>query len=132
MSKERRQHPRFEGRFPVEVLNTGDDPERSVWESIISGEALDVSRTGMRLQTPYHVPVGSAVSVLVYHKGLSSLCMGNVVWRREAPEGGFLYGLYVDSWTTISRPLSILFAATNAADAPAQADLAATSALPVY
>ena len=100
--KDRREYPRFEGKFQVDLLNLGDDPSISQFEAVIPGEALDVSRKGMRLKVTYRVPVGTFLSAMVYYKNRESICLCEVVWRRELM-GEQLYGLYVKEWSTLDR-----------------------------
>lgn len=103
--KDRRSHPRFEGRFSVDLLNMGDDPDISPFEAVVSGEALDVSRTGMRLKISYKVTVGTFLSVIIYYKGYESVCLCEVVWRRELM-GEQLYGLYTKEWSKLDYLLA--------------------------
>jgi hypothetical protein len=65
-ARDRRQFPRLEGHFEVDLLNMGDDPEIDVSEPIVAAEALDISKHGLRLQSLYNVPNGSVVSVIAY------------------------------------------------------------------
>lgn len=102
--RDRRVHPRLEGQFHVDLLNMGDDPTISPFESVVSGEALDVSRAGMRLKVTYRVPVGTFLSAIVYYKGFESICLCEVVWRREIM-GEQLYGLYIREWSKLDRLL---------------------------
>lgn len=102
--RDRRVHPRLEGQFQVDLLNMGDDPEISPFEAVVVGEALDVSRSGMRLKVTYRVPVGTFLSAIVYTKGFESICLCEVVWRRELM-GEQLYGLYIREWSKMDRLL---------------------------
>lgn len=108
--KDRRQHPRFEGQFQVDLLNLGDDPDISQFEAVIPGEALDVSRTGLRLKVSYRVPVGTFLSAMVYYKRRESICLCEVMWRREMM-GEQLYGLYIKEWSTLDHSLEQQLAA---------------------
>src|SRR5258708_226194 len=98
--KDRRQYPRLEGQFSVHLLNMGDDPDISPFEVIVSGEALDVSRSGMRLKINYKVPVGTLLSVIIYYKNYEWICLCEAVWRREMM-GEQLYGLYIKEWSKL-------------------------------
>lgn len=102
--QDRRAHPRLEGQFRMDLLNMGDDPEISPYESVVPGDALDISRSGMRMKVTYRVPVGTFLSVIVYYKGHDSICLCEVVWRREMM-GEQLYGLYVREWSKMDRLL---------------------------
>lgn len=117
-SKDRRRYPRLEGHFRVDLLNLGDDPNVSNWESIIEGEALDISMQGMRIKAFYNVGVGSLVSVVVYYKDRESICLSEVVWKREIL-GEFIYGLHFKEWTSLDPALARRFDAmqTDEADA---------------
>jgi hypothetical protein len=100
--RDRRTHPRLEGTFHVDLLNTGDDPRISQFEAIVNGEALDVSRSGMRLKVTYDVAVGTMLSVIVYYRRRESICLCRVMWRREVM-GEQLYGLFVSDWSRLDR-----------------------------
>ncbi len=100
----RRQYPRFEGKFNVDLLNMGDDPSISSFEPVIPALGLDVSRKGLRLQSRYQVNVGSFLSAIVYYKGQGSVCLCEVVWKREE-DGQFLYGLFIKEWSQLEMAL---------------------------
>ena len=102
--RDRRIHPRLEGQFRVDLLNMGDDESVAEFESVVPGEALDVSRSGMRLKVTYRVPVGTFLSAIVYYKGFESICLCEIVWRRELM-GEQLYGLYIRDWSKMDRLL---------------------------
>ena len=102
--RDRRSHPRLEGTFQVDLLNMGDDPHDSPFEAIVTGEALDVSRTGMRLKINYDVAIGTQLSVIVYYRRRESICLCKVMWRRDIM-GEQLYGLYISEWSRFDRYL---------------------------
>ena len=104
--RDRRSHPRLEGQFSVDLLNMGDDPSISPFEALVSGEALDVSRTGMRLKINYEVPVGTYLSVIVYYRKYESICLCEAVWRREMM-GEQLYGLFIKEWSKLDHLLRL-------------------------
>lgn len=101
---DRRKFPRLEGKFPVDLLNMGDDRTVNPYEVIIAGQALDVSRQGIRLLVSYNVSIGTILSVIVYFSGRESVCMCEVVWKREAM-GQKLYGLYIKQWSKMDSKL---------------------------
>ena len=103
-AKDRRQYPRFEESFRVDLLNMGDDPTIESWEAVVSAKALDVSKHGLRLESSYNVPVGALLSVIAYYHEQESICLCEVVWKRKA-EGDHLYGLYVKEWTCLDPAL---------------------------
>jgi hypothetical protein len=102
--RDRRQHPRFEGQFRVDLLNMGDDPLMSPWEPVVPATALDISRAGMRLASQYNATVGSRVSTVVYYKGFDSLCLCEVVWKR-VENGRYLYGMFIKEWSQLDPAL---------------------------
>ena len=102
--RERREYPRFEGKFKVDLLNTGDDPNISSWESVVQCTALDISKHGMRLASHYNVPVKSTISIIVYYRGYESICLCDVVWKRTVNDE-FLYGLYIKEWSKLDSKL---------------------------
>lgn len=103
--RERRQYPRLEGHFKVDLLNLGDDPSIPIAEAVVDGQALDVSKHGLRLQSRYNVPIGAMMSVVVYEGAHESVCICEVVWKRGEP-GAFLYGLFIREWSQIDRALA--------------------------
>jgi hypothetical protein len=105
--KDRRRNPRFEGTFRVDLLNMGDDPKVSPWEAVVSSEALDVSKHGMRLKSPYNVPHGSIISAVTYYKNHESVCLCEVVWKSQAGNQ-FLYGLFVKEWSRLDPSLKVV------------------------
>lgn len=107
-SADRRKYPRLEGDFPVDLLNMGDDPHTPRMESIVPGHALDVSRQGLRLKVSYNVPVGSVLSVILYYRGRESVCLCQVVWKRDMGSEK-LYGLYIKDWSKLDALLEKRF-----------------------
>lgn len=103
--RDRRQYPRLEGHFKVDLLNMGDDPAIPVAEPVVAAEALDISKHGMRLQSAYNVPVGTLVSVVTYFQGQGSVCICDVVWKRAGENNKALYGLYIKNWGKLDRLL---------------------------
>lgn len=112
--KDRRRYPRFEGEFQVDLLNMGDDPGISAFEAIVAGTALDVSREGMRLKVSYNVAVGSVLSAIVYYAGSDSICLCDVVWKREVM-GEYIYGLFIKEWSKLDPALDKKLAAMEEA-----------------
>lgn len=102
--KDRRRYPRLEGHFQVDVLNMGDDPNFSPEEAVVPGEALDLSKHGMRLRSVYNAPVGSFLSVIAYYKGRDSVCLCEVMWKANR-ESHLLYGLFVKEWSRLDPAL---------------------------
>jgi hypothetical protein len=102
--KDRREVPRFEGEFRVDLLNMGDDPAFPPHEAVISSIALDVSKKGIRLRSAYNVSVGSLISSIVYYKNADSIALCEVIWKRE-DQNGFLYGLFINEWSSINPAL---------------------------
>jgi hypothetical protein len=100
----RRRHPRFEGQFKVDLLNMGDDPDISAFEPVVPATALDVSRQGLRLKCHYQAKVGSLLSAIVYYKSQGSVCLCEVVWKREE-RGNFIYGLFIQEWSQLEPGL---------------------------
>ena len=113
--KDRRRHPRLEGQFPVDLLNMGDDPLVSPFEAVVAGTALDVSRHGMRLQISYNVAVGTLLSAVVYYRNRESVCLCEVVWKREFLSQP-LYGLFIKQWSQLDPRLESSFRAMEQAE----------------
>ena len=110
--KSQRKHPRIEGVFQVDLLNTGEDPSVPQSEAIVNATALDVSRQGMKLKVYYNAPVGALLSVIFYVGGADSVCLAEVIWRREENEKT-VYGLYTKEWSKLSPELEAMFAAVE-------------------
>jgi len=110
--KDRRKHPRYEGQFQVDLLNMGDDPTVSPFEAIVPGTALDVSRQGMRVKAVYNVPIGAFLSVILYNDGGESVCLCEVVWKRQE-EGETLYGVFTQEWSKLDPKLARALDAMN-------------------
>lgn len=102
--KNRRKFPRFEGEFKVDLLNMGDDANFPLFEAVVPGKALDISKQGIRLESLYSVSVGSFISAIVYYKEQDSIALCEVMWKREAL-GVFCYGLYIKEWSKIEPVL---------------------------
>jgi len=102
--KDRRRNPRFEGHFQVDLLNLGDDPNLARWEAVVLSEALDVSKHGMRLRSPYNVPLGAIISAVTYYKNHESVCLCEVIWKAQAGNH-FLYGLFIKEWSEMDPQL---------------------------
>ncbi len=100
----RRQHPRLEGQFNIDLLNMGDDPAISSFEPVVSAVGLDVSRQGLRLKSRYCVSTGSFLSAIVYFRGQGSVCLCEVVWKRQEGQD-FLYGLFIKEWSKLELDL---------------------------
>lgn len=105
--KDRRQNPRLEGHFRVDLLNMGDDPTRSSWEPVVVSEALDVSKHGLRLKSPYNTSHGAVVSAVVYYKNHESVCLCEVMWKTNE-ENQFMYGLFIREWSRLDTELKEL------------------------
>ena len=105
--RDRRKFPRYEGVFQVDLLNMGDDPGVSQFEAIVPGRALDVSLQGMQLKATYNAPIGAYLSVILYSEGGESVCLCEVVWKREH-EGEMLYGVFTKEWSKLDPKLSKL------------------------
>jgi len=115
--RDRRTHPRLEGTFHVDLLNMGDDPHVSQFEASVDGEALDVSRGGMRLKITYDVAIGTTLSVIVYYRHRESICLCRVMWRREVM-GEQIYGLFIKEWSRLDRFLEVELQAMEAESPP--------------
>ena len=100
---DRRKYPRLEGHFTVDLLNMGDDNKVSN-EVVVQAEALDISMKGMRIKANYNAPVGGLLSAVVYFKGHESICLSEVVWKRET-KGSFVYGLFFKAWSKLDPSL---------------------------
>lgn len=96
----------------------GDDPKISQWESVIEGTAMDISKHGLRLASPYNVNVGSLTSIVLYFRGHESICMCKVMWKRTV-NNEFLYGLYIEQWSKLDSALGAQLDAMETSHLPA-------------
>jgi len=88
----------------VDILNMGDDLAVSSTEALVKAEAMDVSMHGLRIKTTYDVPTGSLVSVVFYFQNRESVCLCEVVWKRQIM-GENVYGLFLKKWSFLDRSL---------------------------
>jgi hypothetical protein len=113
--RDRRSHPRLEGEFQVDLLNMGDDPTIPSSEAVVPGVALDISRKGMRLKADYNVGVGTLLSAITYYRKHESICLCEVVWKREV-ENKKVYGLFIKEWSKMDPILEKKLAAMERAE----------------
>ena len=101
--KERRQHPRFPVKLPLDY-----------WEApevVRGGTVADISATGLRIHSVYTLQTGAELKIRVYvskeeYTFGSIEGRGRIIWRtlhREGAWKGYEYGLYLTEMTLDDR-----------------------------
>jgi hypothetical protein len=105
---DRRRQSRLELGLNADLIGSSPRPPAA----LLHGNALDVSRTGLRLRFWFDAPVGSVFSVRLFFLERPSVCRATVQWRFETVHG-FVYGVRVDAWELLDDALSSRFDAAN-------------------
>jgi hypothetical protein len=92
--EERRQHPRFSVKLPLDYWQTT--------EVIQGGLVANISETGLLIHSVHKIPIGTKLGIRVYLSKDNSLdCIeGNakIIWmnlHREQDWNGYRYGVYI-------------------------------------
>ena len=93
--EERRQHPRFTVRLPLDLWQTPD--------LVQAGLVTDMSEAGLGIRSTHEIQIGAVVGIRVYlSKGEFSLDSiegtGRIIWKtahQEQDWKGYRYGLYI-------------------------------------
>ncbi len=97
---ERRRESRCSVNLPAQLV----DSSESALSQVISTELLDISKNGMRVRVWHDAPVGTRFCLSIQHEEDTSLCITEVIWKRETTLG-MIYGLRVIHWTYIAPAL---------------------------
>ena len=101
--EERRQHPRFPVRLPLDFWQTPD--------VVQAGVVTDMSEGGLGIRSTHEIQIGAEVGIRVYlSRGEFSFDSiegtGRIVWRtahREQDWKGYRYGMYILKMASVSR-----------------------------
>lgn len=99
--KERRKESRFLLEIGAQLI---DSTDRGLREPI-EGRVLDVSQNGLKLRIWHDAPIGARFSISLQYNEDDSLCMAEVMWKRESTIG-MIYGLRVTHWTYLTPLLA--------------------------
>lgn len=64
----------------------------------IAGRVLNISKEGLCLRTSFKAAVSALISLSVDCWEHDSLCLAEIVWQAEEPQG-YLYGLRIRRWS---------------------------------
>lgn len=97
---ERRKSPRLKRDLDVDIVilsgkRAGDE---------IPGKVVNVSKEGLCLQMPPDIPLEEQLSLVVYCDDSDSLCVGKIIWKKEAGEKTN-YGIHVLYWSYLDPQL---------------------------
>lgn len=88
----RRTNHRLAMRVPCRVRPLG------LWTTVIPGESVNVSATGLAIHVGNALPVGIAIEVMLIHTDGEPTCWcGRVVYSRRVATGTFLVGIRIDT-----------------------------------
>ena len=101
--EERRQHPRFPVKLPLDYWEAPD----VLWAGLVA----DISATGLRIQSIHFIQTGAELKIRVYvskeeYTFGSIEGRGMIIWRTPHWEGdwsGYEYGLYLTEMTFDDR-----------------------------
>jgi hypothetical protein len=101
--EERRQHPRFPVRLPLDFWQTPD--------VVQGGLVTDMSEGGLGIRSTHEIQIGAEVGIRVYlSRGEFSFDSiegtGRIIWRtahREQDWKGYRYGMYIMQMPLDSR-----------------------------
>ena len=103
LNPERRQHPRFSVKLPLDYWETPD--------LLKGGLVADISESGLRIHSVYSIQTGAELKIRVYVSKEeftfdSIEGSGKIIWRslhREGDWRGYQYGLYLTEMTLDDR-----------------------------
>jgi len=106
--EERRQHPRFSVKLPLDFWQTPDVVQRGV--------VTDMSEIGLGIRSTHEIPISAGLGIRVYlgrvylSRGEVSFDSiegtGRIIWRtahREQDWEGYRYGMYIMKMASDSR-----------------------------
>lgn len=101
LENERRKERRFLMDLGAQLI---DSTSQSLREPL-EGRVLDISRNGLRMEVWHDAPVGARFSISLQYNDDDSLCLAEVIWKRETTKG-MVYGLRVHHWTYLTPLLA--------------------------
>lgn len=99
------QERRKELRFPINLSAQLIDSTTPSLRAPVAARILDISRNGMKLEVWHDAPIGSCFSLSLEYQDDDSLCLGEVMWKRDTTKG-MVYGLRIIHWTYLTPPLA--------------------------
>ena len=101
--EERRQHPRFPVRLPLDYWETPD--------AVRGGLVVDMSEAGLRIHSVHPIIIGAELKVRVYvlkeeYTFGTMDGRGKIIWRtlhRDGTWKGYAWGLYLTEMATDDR-----------------------------
>ena len=101
--EERRQHPRFSVKLPVDFWQTPD--------VVQGGLVTDMSKIGLGIRSIHEIQIGAKLKIRVYlskeeYSFDSIEGIGKIIWRtahREQDWKGYRYGMYIMQMPLDSR-----------------------------
>jgi hypothetical protein len=107
---ERRKETRFLTNMPALLL----DSTSQALKEPLDAKIIDISKSGLKIEVWHDAPIGSRFSMSLHSDDDDSLCLGEVIWKRETTTG-MIYGLRIVHWTYLTpRLASQLHQASNA------------------
>ena len=103
---DRRHHPRITREYPVDIrLFDVPHTATSYKLPLVHGRALDISETGLRIETPVEMPIGHRIHlrVMVDNPPSSYLHTALVRWVRPTTKEPYTTGLEFVTTTAASR-----------------------------
>jgi hypothetical protein len=97
---ERRSSPRLDADLPVELLESTERPLNTT----LQGRVLNISRDGLKVRFWHDAQPGCRFSLSISFNGRESICLGEVVWKRDSTSG-MIFGLRVKHWTVLDPEL---------------------------
>lgn len=100
---DRRRHPRAKCNFEVDIVSSAG------WEmdGPVKAKAVNMSKEGLCIRISHKIPVGAQLSLVIFHAGHDSMCLGEVVWKEETTMGN-IYGLVLKHWSYMDPTLKFL------------------------
>ena len=100
---ERRQHPRYPVKLPLDLWQTPD--------LVLGGVVTDMSEVGLGFQSIHEIPISAELGIRVYLSReefhLDSIeGTGRIIWRtphKEQSWKGYRYGMYILKMASQSR-----------------------------
>lgn len=91
---ERRKSPRRSVDFEVEIVAV----DGNAFDESPKGQAVNISRNGLCLTTPFSVPISTLLSLSISFAGRDSHFLGEIVWKKDHGDGA-MYGLHIKRWS---------------------------------
>ncbi len=98
--KDRRREPRIEVNMSAELI----DSTGQILRENLAARIMDLSRNGMKMRVWHDAPAASRFCISIQFQEDVSLCIAEVIWKRETT-AGMIYGLRIVHWTYLAPPL---------------------------